>query len=143
MFWAGRYGNKIFNDVRYATLAFTVDNLPADVNPWTWDNPSNEYPRMYSGSTDNNLYYVDRFLEDGSYLRLKNIQIGYTFPEKWLKKLSISRLRAYVGGSNLLTITKYKGYDPDIICTDVFGQGNDTGQYPSTRQLNVGLQVSF
>lgn len=143
MFWAGRYGNKIFNDVRYVTLAFTVDNLPADVNPWTWDNPSNEYPRMYSGSTDNNLYYVDRFLEDGSYLRLKNIQIGYTFPEKWLKKLSISRLRAYVGGSNLLTITKYKGYDPDIICTDVFGQGNDTGQYPSTRQLNVGLQVSF
>ena len=143
MFWAGRYGNKIFNDVRYATLAFTVDNLPADVNPWTWDNPSNEYPRMYSGSTDNNLYYVDRFLEDGSYLRLKNIQIGYTFPEKWLKKLSISRVRAYVGGSNLLTITKYKGYDPDIICTDVFGQGNDTGQYPSTRQLNVGLQVSF
>lgn len=143
MFWAGRYGNKIFNDVRYATLAFTVDNLPADVNPWTWDNPSNEYPRMYSGSTDNNLYYVDRFLEDGSYLRLKNIQVGYTFPEKWLKKLSISRLRAYVGGSNLLTITKYKGYDPDIICTDVFGQGNDTGQYPSTRQLNVGLQVSF
>lgn len=143
MFWAGKYGNKIFNDVRFNTLAFTVDNIPEDVNPWTWDNPSTEYPRMYSASTLNNTYYVDRFLENGSYLRLKNIQLGYTFPEKWMKKISVTKLRAYVSGANLLTITKYKGYDPDIICTDVFGQGNDTGQYPSTRQVTVGLQVSF
>ncbi len=143
MFWTGRYGNKIFNDLRYATLAFTVDNLPADVDPWTWDNPSTEYPRMFSGSTDNNLYYVDRFLEDGSFFKLKNIQLGYTLPDAWMKKISVQKLRLYVSGQNLLTLTKYKGYDPDIICTNVFGQGNDTGQYPSTRQFTVGLQLTF
>lgn len=142
MFWAGKQGNKIFNDVRYATLAFTVDNLPADVTPWTWDNPSTEYPRMYASSTDNNLSNVDRFLEDGSFLRLKNIQLGYTFPEELTKKIYVRKLRAYVSGQNLLTITKYKGYDPDIIC-GVWNQGNDTGQYPSTRQLTLGLQVTF
>ena len=142
MFWAGKQGNKIFNDVRYATLAFTVDNLQADVSPWTWDNPSDEYPRMYASSTDNNLSNVDRFLENGSFLRLKNIQIGYTFPSELTKKFYVQKLRAYVSGQNLLTITKYKGYDPDII-NGVWDQGNDTGQYPSTRQVTLGLQVTF
>ncbi len=143
MFWVFRYGNKIFNDVRYNTLSFNVNNIPADVQPWTWDNPSTEYPRMYANSTTNNTYAVDRFLENGSYLRLSNLQIGYTFPEKWMKKISVSKLRAYVSGVNLWTITKYKGYDPDVVNSDVFGQGNDSGGYPSPRQISVGLQVSF
>lgn len=142
MFWAGRFGNKILNEVRKNTLNFNVDNIPADVLPWTWDNPSDEYPRMYANSTDNNKA-SDRFLENGSYFRLKNIQLGYTLPQHLTKKAYINKVRAYVSGTNLLTITAYKGYDPDIICNDVYYQGVDWGQYPSLRQVNFGLQVEF
>lgn len=142
MFWAGKFGNKIYNQVRANTLNFNVDNIPADATPWTWDNPSNEYPRMYANSTDNNKA-SDRFLEDGTYFRLKNIQLGYNVPSSILKKLYIQKLRAYISGTNLITFTKYKGYDPDIICTDVYAQGIDSGQYPSARQLNFGLQITF
>lgn len=142
MFWAGKFGGKIYNQVRANTLNFTVDNIPADVSPWTWDNPSNEYPRMYANSTDNNKS-SDRFLEDGTYFRLKNIQLGYTLPAALTRRFYVQRLRAYISGSNLLTLTSYKGYDPDLICTSVYSQGIDTGQYPSTRQLNFGLQVTF
>ncbi len=142
MFWAGRFGNKILNEVRKNTLNFNVDNIPADVTPWTWDNPSNEYPRMYANSTDNNKA-SDRFLENGSFFRLKNIQLGYTIPQRLTKKAYINKVRAYVSGTNLVTITKYKGYDPDIICGDVYYQGVDWGQYPSMRQVNFGLQVEF
>ena len=142
LFWAGKFGHKIYNQVRATTLNFNVDNLPADVFPWTWDNPSNTYPRMYANSTDNNKG-SDRFLENGSYFRLKNVQLGYTLPLSLSKKLGVQRVRAYVSGSNLLTFTGYKGYDPDIICTNVYEQGLDYGQYPSNRQLNFGVQVTF
>jgi TonB-linked SusC/RagA family outer membrane protein len=142
MFWAGKFGNKIYNQVRASTLNFNVDNIPADVDPWTWDNPSNEYPRMYANSTDNNKA-SDRFLENGSYFRLKNLQVGYTLPTSLLKVIHIQRLRLYVSGTNLLTFTKYKGYDPDFISTNVYIQGIDSGQYPSARQLNIGLQVTL
>ena len=142
MFWAGKFGHMIYNQVRASTLNFNVDNIPADVTPWTWDNPSNEYPRMYANSTDNNKG-SDRFLEKASFFRLKNIQLGYTLPESLCKKVSLRKVRAYVSGTNLVTLTSYKGYDPDIICTDVYGQGIDYGQYPSTRQINIGLQITF
>jgi len=143
MFWNACYGNKIYNAQRYELLRFGVDNSPEDVDPWTWDNPSTEYPRPYASSTDNSKTQVDRFLEDGSYLRLKNLQLGYTIPTKLTKKSGISNCRVYVSGQNLLTLTKYKGYDPEIIVGDVFGQGNDYGSYPPVRSYNVGLQVSF
>ena len=142
MFWAGKFGHMIYNQVRASTLNVNVDNIPADVTPWTWDNPSNEYPRMYANSTDNNKG-SDRFLEKASFFRLKNIQLGYTLPESLCKKVSLRKVRAYVSGTNLVTLTSYKGYDPDIICTDVYGQGIDYGQYPSTRQINIGLQITF
>jgi len=143
MFWNLCYGNKIYNAQRYSLLAFNVDNYPADVDPWTWDNPSTEYPRPYASSTDNTKAQSDRFLEDGSYIRLKNLQIGYSIPQKLGSKVGINKCRLYVSTQNLLTITKYKGYDPEIISGDVFGQGNDYGNYPPVRSYNVGLQVSF
>lgn len=142
MFWAGKFGNKIYNGVRASTMNFNVDNIPADVDPWTWDNPSTKYPRMYANSTDNNKA-SDRHLESGSYFRLKDIQLGYTLPVSLSSKFFVKRLRAYVSGTNLITISPYKGFDPDIICTDVYEQGIDWGQYPSTRQVNFGLQVTF
>ncbi len=142
MLWAGKFGHKIYNEVRANTLAFNVDNIPADVNPWTWDNPSNTYPRMYASSTDNNKA-SSRHLENGTYFRLKNVQLGYTLPQTLTRKIYLQKVRAYVSGTNLLTLTGYKGYDPDIISSGVYTQGIDTGQYPSTRQVNFGLQVTF
>lgn len=143
MFWHASYGNKIFNVQRYDLLKFDVDNYPADVEPWTWDNPSTVYPRPYASSTENRRAQTDRFLENGSYLRLKNLQLGYSLPKNIIKPLSISKCRFYISGQNLLTITDYKGYDPEIINWDVFGQGNDWGGYPPVRSYNVGLQLSF
>ena len=143
MFWAGKFGNKIYNELRKNLLNFNVDNIPADAAPWTWDNPSTEYPRMLAGTTSNNIGYCDRFLENGSYFRLKNLQLGYTLPASLTQKAYIRKVRAYISGTNLLTITKYKGYDPDIICNNVYSQGIDNGQYPSSRQVNFGLQVTF
>ena len=70
MFWTSRYGNKIYNNVWVSCLQFKVDNIPAEARPWTWDNPSTEYPRMYANATDNTMA-SDRFIEDGSFLRLK------------------------------------------------------------------------
>ncbi len=141
MFWTSRYGNKIYNNVYKSTLNFTVDNIPADVHPWTWDNPSDEYPRMYANSTSNNLA-SDRILEDGSFLRLKNLQLGYSLPHHISRKFFVERLRVYVSAQNLWTITKYKGYDPDIV-GGVFSQGIDGGHFPNARQYSAGLQVTF
>ena len=72
-----------------------------------------------------------------------NIQLGYTLPQAWTSHIFVKRIRAFVSGSNLLTFTKYKGYDPDIICTNVFEQGYDGGQFPSAKQVNFGVQVNF
>lgn len=141
MFWTSRYGNKIYNSVYVAALQFTVDNIPADARPWTWDNPSDEYPRMYAEATDNNMA-SDRFIEDGSFLRLKNLQLGYTLPQEISRKFFVERLRVYLSAQNLWTITKYKGYDPDIV-GGVFSQGIDGGHFPNARQFTAGLQVSF
>jgi len=143
MFWAGKFGNKIYNQLRKNLLNFNVDNIPADVTPWTWDNPSAEYPRMLAGTTSNNIEYCDRFLENGTYFRLKNVQLGYTLPANLSQKIYLQKVRAYVSGTNLITLTGYKGYDPDIICYYVYAQGIDSGQYPSMRQVNFGLQVTF
>lgn len=141
MFWNSRFGNKIYNQVWVSCLQFKVDNIPAEVRPWTWDNPSNEYPRMYSGSTDN-TQASDRFIEDGSFIRLKNLQLGYTVPAEITRKFFVEKLRFYVSAQNLVTITKYKGYDPDIV-GGVFSQGIDGGHFPNARQYTAGIQVSF
>lgn len=144
MFWTCSYGNKIFNVQRKSLLNLNVDNIPEDETPWTWDNPSMTVPRPIAGTTDNNLAQVDRFLENGSYLRLKNLQLGYTLPAQWTKRISVDRCRIYISGQNLWTITKYKGYDPEVISNDVvYGQGNDEGGYPPVRTYNIGLQISF
>lgn len=141
MQWNSRYGNKIYNSVLVACLQFKVDNIPADVNPWTWDNPSNEYPRMYAESTTNTLTST-RFIENGSFLRLKNLQLGYTLPQSISRKFFVEKFRVYVSAQNLLTITKYKGYDPDVV-GGVFSQGVDGGHFPNARQYSFGLQVTF
>ena len=145
MFLTGVYGNKIFNVMRTAIEGMGgPDNIPAYLEPWTWDNPSGTDPRPVKGTTDNAKAQTDRWLEDGSYLRLRNIQLGYSVPENILNKTrAVKSCRLYVSGQNLLTFTKYLGYDPEITGNYVFGQGNDWGGYPPVRTYMLGLQLEF
>ena len=145
MFWTAVYGNKIFSVLR--TGIETMDspnNMPGYLEPWTWDNPSEVYPRPVKGTTDNAMSQTDRWLEDGSYVRLKNLQLGYSVPLSTLRKTKFFQsCRVYVSGQNLLTFTNYLGYDPEIAGNNVFGLGNDWAGYPPVRTYMIGLQLSF
>ena len=103
------------------------------------DEEGNTY---YDGSLPNpknsvNYYVSDRFLENGSYFRLKNMQIGYTIPTSALHKVGLQSCRIYLQGSNLLTATKYKGFDPEV------GGSIDYGNYPQARSFILGANISF
>ena len=100
--------------------------------------------------TDNKLAYTDRWLEDGSFVRLKTVDIGYTFPKQWVQKAMIQPLRVYVSMENLFTLTKYSGYTPDLgesssagVSYNVFSRGIDQGRYPIPRTFSLGIQVNL
>ncbi len=144
------YGNKIYNNTRAFAegMANSVFGQYATIlNRWTPQNAHNDirYPRVVFGDPANNRRTSDRWLEDGSYLRLRNIALGYNFPSSITQKLKISRLRVYVQGQNLITWTKYSGFDPEI---STFGEtttapGTDFLTFPQARQVSFGLNVTF
>lgn len=153
IFIDGVAGNKIYNYPRYCLESGAFNgNLSTNVaNSWRPDNQDTDMPRFSkSDGTDNKLAYTDRWLEDGSYVRLKTIDIGYTFPKQWLQKAMIQSLRLYVSMENLLTLTKYKGYTPDLgessstgVGYNVFSRGIDQGRYPIPRTFSFGIQLSL
>ena len=100
-------------------------------------------PRYTWIDGNNNNRISDLYIEDGSYLRLKNIQIGYTLPESFIKRIDVSMWRFYFSAENLFTFTKYTGADPEIGAIDSFDIGIDRGIYPQARTFRVGLTVSF
>jgi len=143
------YGNKIFNAERIIEEGM-VRLFNSDVNvlnAWTPSNTNTTMPRAISGDPNGNARPSTRWVEDGSYLRLKNCQLGYNFPVNWLKASTanyVSKVRLYLSGTNLFTITKYKGLDPEIGTKNTtLTHGIDYGQYPSPRVLEVGLQATF
>jgi len=137
LFFQGIKGNEIYNAVLYrtqgkgeeATLSTTMRNV------WTATNTTGTVPNPYGSS--NNFRASSRFVEDGSYLRLKNVQLGYTLPKTWSQKFMVDKLRLYVSVSNLLTFTNYTGYDPEV------GGGVDYGNYPQSKTYMVGANISF
>ena len=103
---------------------------------WTPENPNASYPRMYYAQTHNRRF-SDFWIENAAYLRLKNVQLGYTFPQKWMRKFGINRLRAYVSADNLFTVTKYfDGFDPEV-------QQSSGDTYPQVRTYVFGLNLTF
>jgi hypothetical protein len=82
-------------------------------------------------------------VEDGSFARLRNVQIGYTFPESWVNIAKIQKFRIYVSANNLLTLTKYNGFDPDVGSPSPFGAGVDNGIYPQARVYMGGVSLNF
>jgi hypothetical protein len=109
-------------------------------------NPDATLPRIIT-SGDQNTVISDRYVEDGSYLRMKNITLGYTFPKSLLRKIHIENLRVYANIQNLFTITGYNGYDPEVgaSTTDANGYsfGVDNGRYPSPTTMSFGLNLTF
>ncbi len=137
LFFQGVAGNEIYNNVRVRTegrgTEATLSTRMRDV--WTAANPDGTIPNPYGNSL--NFATSSRFVENGAYFRLKNVQLGYTIPQKYTKKAYIDRFRIYATVSNLFTITKYTGYDPEI------GGGVDYGNYPQSRTFTFGVNVDF
>ena len=157
LFFQGVAGNAIYNAQRemlegdgnsYALASYMKDQvwvgyteavrnslLSKGIDYYELENRNGTIPNPLGSPT--NTETSTRFLEDGGYLRLKNLQIGYTFPLKWTQKFRCSRLRIYATATNLFTITKYKGYDPEV------GSGVDYGNYPQSRTFTFGLNANF
>ncbi|MDN4166694.1 TonB-dependent receptor [Cytophagales bacterium LB-30] len=111
---------------------------------WTEENPDGEYPRLSVNDQNNNARASDFYVEDASFLRLRTMQIGYNAPAKWLEPLKMTNLRVYVSADNLLTITGYTGFDPEIGSSGwILDTGIDKGFYPQSRTFSFGLNVSF
>ena len=141
MFWQGTAGNDIFDATRRLDLPSI--NLPSwFLGRWTGEGTSNKYPIYIQGDATN-WQASDLYVHDGSYLRLKNIELGYTIPDYLTKKVFISRLRVYVAFENLLTFTKYWGFDPEISSGSDKSNGVDFGVYPQPRTIRVGCNVTF
>ena len=150
VFLQGVQGNQIYNGTKVLRQGMLrLFGAGKEVlNAWTPSNTNTDVPRAVDGDPNNNSRTSERFLESGSYLRVKNLSVGYTIPEVGLKQITngaLSKVRVYVSTANLLTITKYTGYDPEI--GSRFGgtltNGIDYGQFPAARTVLVGLQVSF
>ena len=116
-------------------LAYVIDR-------WTGEGSTNEHPRLTTGPTNNNLF-SDYYVEDGSFVRLRNLQFGYTLPSTLLRKIHVESLRVYVATNNLITLTRYMGFDPDLGSSSVLSAGVDYGMYPQARSLMSGLQIKF
>ncbi|MDZ4205339.1 MAG: TonB-dependent receptor [Bacteroidales bacterium] len=152
LFFQGAYGNKIYvqinQDIEGFYRGFTVTQRYFDER-WTGEGTSDTQPRASWNSKSNNARPSSRFLEDGSYLRLKNLQLGYTFLAKTLKITSLSLARVYVSATNLLTLTKYPGLDPEMTVSDNSkNEGDransiDWGTYPSAMTVMFGIDITF
>ncbi len=141
----GVAGNKIYNATRLELEDVTrgTNYLSTTLDYWTPENQDASVPRpIWTDPNRNARSESDRFLENGSYFRLRSLQVGYTFPNAWFHGL-IQKARVYVNAENLFTITSYSGYTPDVNSTDVYSRGFDEFIYPSNRTFMLGLNVTF
>jgi len=151
-FFQGVQGNKVYmqinKDIEGFYRAFPVTQRFYDKH-WTPENPNNEFPRAAWGGATNNNRPSTRFIEDGSYVRLKNLQIGYTLPTSTTTKLNIEQIRIYVSAQNMLTYTKFSGLDPEMQTSENAASegdravGIDWGTYPTAKTYLMGVRVTF
>ena len=164
IFFSGSYGNDILNytrrdieDVRvnsnllksaadYAQIGVIDPNLPDDdFRNLYVTNPSSRLPRLSASTTNANNRVSDLYVEDGSYIRLQNISLGYTLPKSFVRKLKLENVKVYMNLQNVYTWTNYSGYDPEVgsMYGDALLTGLDYGRYPSPRIYTFGLNISF
>lgn len=146
----GVQGNMVYNGTKVIGQGMLrLFNATTDVlDAWTPQNTNTDVPRAVSGDPNQNSRTSDRFLEDGSYLRVKNLSIGYTLPSARISSLTsdvVSRLRVYVSAQNLVTLTGYTGYDPEVGSKygNLLTQGIDYGQFPQARTFMAGVNIGF
>jgi TonB-dependent starch-binding outer membrane protein SusC len=133
-------GNEVLrNYERQQPLANTLDYK---INRWTGEGSTNSDPRLTTAA-NNNAVISDYFVEDGSFLRMRNIQLGYSLPSAVVSKIGATKVRFYVAANNLFTITKYKGFDPDFASYNPLVSGIDYGFYPQARTYMAGLNLNF
>jgi len=142
VFFQGAVGNEILNTNRQNLELFTgQQNASVDaLGRWTASNPSPQLPRA---KLDPAPVFSNRFIEDGSFVRLKNITLGYSLPKSVSAKINLNDINIYVSGYNLLTWTEYTGFDPEITSGSNVSPGTDAGIYPVARTVTAGLRVSF
>lgn len=160
VFVQGNYGNKIYNNTRlYVENVRDFNNSSVRIyeNHWSPDNMHNDvrFPRPVYNDPNENIRASDRWVEDGSYMRLKNLSIGYTLPQSLTGRVGMDNLRVYVQGQNLLTFTGYSGLDPELgtnsgdagnnnIANDgLFSRGYADAAWPHPRRFSTGVQVTF
>ncbi|MDR0988225.1 MAG: TonB-dependent receptor [Prevotellaceae bacterium] len=166
LFFDGQFGHKIYNAVAYYSLKQegVTNYLLSERDAWRPDHTNTTIPRYTNMASDdpsskndnngNNWAYTDRWLENGNFLRLKTLELGYTLPQQWTLKGGLQRIRVYTAMENLFTLTKYSGYTPDLGVNEGTGvsgsnagnimtRGTDGGRYPLARSFSFGLQVTF
>lgn len=141
----GVLGNKIYNATRQTLEDVTkgANFLASCLDYWTPENKNASHPRLtWDDPNRNTRAESDRYLENGSYLRLRSVQLGYTFPQTWFKG-AIQHARVYINAENLFTITSYSGYSPDVNADNANYRGFDNFIYPTNRTFMLGLNVTF
>jgi hypothetical protein len=138
-FIQGSQGNKVLNFTRWYTEGGVSNGnySNAVIDRWTGPGTSNSMPRLALNDPNGNNRVSDRFVEDGSYMRIKNLRIAYNLPGKVANYLTLKKAQFYASAQNLLTITNYTGMDPEV------GGGVDIGFYPQARTYTVGVTVDF
>jgi TonB-linked SusC/RagA family outer membrane protein len=142
LFFQGTAGNDIFDFSQRGDIP--AMNRPTWIlDRWIGEGTSNSIPRMTNANPNSNWRSSDLYVKDGTYVRLKTAQLGYTLPVVWTKKASVRTLRLFVSAENLFTFTGYDGFDPEIVSGGYTTIGVDRGIYPQARTISVGANITF
>ncbi|MBO6083198.1 MAG: TonB-dependent receptor [Bacteroidales bacterium] len=142
LFFQGSYGNDIFDYSMRGDIP--AMNRPAWIlGRWIGEGTSNRIPRMTAANPNQNWRSSDLYVKDGSYVRLKTAQLGYTIPAQVIRHIGLQNIRVYLAGENLLTFTKYDGFDPEMASGGYTTLGVDRGIYPQARTITVGATITF
>jgi hypothetical protein len=155
----GSYGNDLFNATRIKTESPSIGASPNLNNRWTIDNQDTDVPAFIDQLTRDAAGLTSkvnlgksaynrstRWIEDGSYVRLKNVTFGYNLPKSLVSKVGLQNLRLYVTATNLLTLTNYSGYDPEVSSYNVgsdAAKGIDISNYPTVKTVTFGINLTF
>lgn len=133
-------GNEIVRN--YERQQPLANQLAYRIGRWTGEGSTNEHPRQTIGTHTNGVF-SDYYVEDGSYLRVRNVQLGYTFPQALTERIGSNNIRVYIAVNNLMTLTGYRGFDPDMSAASPLHSGIDTGFYPQARTYMAGINLNF
>jgi TonB-linked SusC/RagA family outer membrane protein len=143
MILSTQLGHDIFRAYERSDITFT-NYQSFWLDRWTPDNPSNDLPRLVSNDPNNNQRPSDFYLEDGSFLRMRNFQVGYSLPVSLLEKVKLSGFRIYFSANNLFTLTNYRGFDPEIGTNGwILDTGIDKGFYPANKTIGGGIKITM